>query len=189
MADSSKPIKGLIYTKTTPLILMSTYPWAKLLLFVWITHVSDSGSLELTNIYRYRSASGELSIEQPDSGPFLADPELKAEPVFTGINFPTSMAFLGNDDILVLEKNEGTVKRIVNGTMLEDPLLKVNVSSTGERGMLGIAVVKRDNENKAPYVFLYFTAVTSKLNAFDGKADNNSTLITNRLVRYELSDD
>ena len=104
-------------------------------------------------------------------------------------NLPSSMAFLGPDDLLVLEKNEGTVKRIVNGTMLEDPLLKVNVSSTGERGLLGIAVVKRDNENKSPYVFLYYTAVISKLNAFDGKVDNNSTLVRNRLVRYELSND
>ena len=168
---------------------MSRYPGSKLLLFVWITYVSVSGSLELSNMYRYPSAFGDIGIEQPHSRPFLWDPKLKAEPVFTGINFPTSMAFLGNDDILVLEKNEGTVRRIVNGTMLEDPLLKVNVSSTGERGMLGIAVVKRDNENKSPYVFLYFTAVTSKSNAFGDKADNNSTLITNRLVRYELNND
>jgi aldose sugar dehydrogenase len=189
LVDSNKSIKSLINAKTTHLILMSTYPGTKLLLFVCITFVWVSGSLELANMYRNSSAFGEISVEQPHSGPFLWDPKLKAETVFTGINFPTSMAFLGNDDILVLEKNEGTVKRIVNGTMLEDPLLKVNVSSTGERGMLGIAVVKRDNENKAPYVFLYFTAVTSKLNTFDGKADNNSTLITNRLVRYELSND
>ena len=28
------------------------------------------------------------------------------EPIFHGIKFPTSMAFLGPDDILVLEKND-----------------------------------------------------------------------------------
>ena len=33
--------------------------------------------------------------------------------------FPTTLAFVGPDDILVLEKNKGTVQRIVNGQMLD----------------------------------------------------------------------
>src|SRR5688500_20294460 len=77
------------------------------------------------------------------------------EPIFHRIKFPTSMAFLGPDDILVLEKNDGTVRRIVNGTMLPEPVLDVNVASMNERGMLGIAVAK--HENGPTYVFLYFT--------------------------------
>jgi hypothetical protein len=36
------------------------------------------------------------------------------------------MAFLGPDDILVLEKEKGTVQRIVNGEMLPEPLLDVS---------------------------------------------------------------
>jgi aldose sugar dehydrogenase len=88
----------------------------------------------------------------------MRDPNLKAELVFSGINFPSSMAFLSPDNILVLEKNEGTVKRIVNGVMLADPLLKVNVSAVGERGMLGIAVTKGNKSIDEPvYVFLYYT--------------------------------
>ena len=50
------------------------------------------------------------------NGTKIIDPHLQIESLFKGISNPTSMAFLGNDDILVLEKNEGTVKRIVNGT-------------------------------------------------------------------------
>jgi aldose sugar dehydrogenase len=43
---------------------------------------------------------------------------LKAELFLKGgLKFPTSMAFLDTNDILVLEKNEGKVKRIVNGIM------------------------------------------------------------------------
>ena len=55
------------------------------------------------------------------------------------------MAFLGPNDILVTEKTNGTVMRIVNGTMLKEPLLDVNVARSDERGMLGIAVLKRAN--------------------------------------------
>ena len=49
---------------------------------------------------------------------YVKDPNLSAKIVFTGLKFPTSMAFLGPNDILVLEKDEGTVNRIINGTML-----------------------------------------------------------------------
>jgi hypothetical protein len=69
------------------------------------------------------------------------------------------MAFLGPNDILVLEKNTGKVERIVNGVMLENPLLdvNVNVANAAERGMLGIAVTKHQDDNQRIYVFLYFT--------------------------------
>ena len=50
------------------------------------------------------------------------------------------MAFLGPNDILVLEKDQGTVQRIVNGNMLPQPALQVTVATEGERGMLGISL-------------------------------------------------
>ena len=88
--------------------------------------------------------------------PAVINPNLKIETVTTGLVLPTTMAFVGPDDMLVLEKNKGTVQRIVNGQMLDRPLLQVNVSSEVERGMLGIAVSK-DNQTGKPLVFLYFT--------------------------------
>ena len=66
------------------------------------------------------------------------------EVVTDEIEFPTHMAFLGNNDMLILEKNEGIVKRIKNGIVQNDPLLDVAVANGGERGMLGIGV----NKNK-----------------------------------------
>jgi glucose/arabinose dehydrogenase len=77
---------------------------------------------------------------KPTKAPIVNDPLLKVELVAKGLNFPTTMAFLGPNDVLVLEKNTGMVKRIVNGTMLPEPLLDVNVATQGERGMLGIAM-------------------------------------------------
>jgi glucose/arabinose dehydrogenase/intracellular septation protein A len=99
------------------------------------------------------------------------------DPVFYGINFPSSMAFLGPDDILVLEKDEGTVRRIVNGTMLPEPVLDVDVANLVERGMVGIAVAKDHN-----YVFLYYTESDS-----DGKdARQGAAPLGDRLYRYEF---
>lgn len=105
------------------------------------------------------------------------------------------MAFLGPDDILILEKNEGTVKRIVNGTVLPEPLLDVNVAHKNERGMLGIAIDSKQlfnltQENKTQkqkpnnfYVFLYYTESMNK----DGDdVTEGKEPLGNRLYRYEL---
>jgi glucose/arabinose dehydrogenase len=90
------------------------------------------------------------------SEPILKDPNLKVEKVIEGLEFPTSMAILDHEDMLVLEKNQGTVKRIINGTLLQEPLLDVAVATQGERGMLGIATSDNKKEN-VTFVFLYFT--------------------------------
>ncbi|MFL6393446.1 MAG: PQQ-dependent sugar dehydrogenase, partial [Nitrososphaeraceae archaeon] len=86
--------------------------------------------------------------EEDDILPIVNDPNLKVEQVFKGLRFPTKMAFLGPDDILVLEKDNGTVQRIVNGKMLPEPVLDVNVANKFERGLLGIAVAKHNNNKQ-----------------------------------------
>jgi aldose sugar dehydrogenase len=115
--------------------------------------------------------------------PKIYDFDLKIDIVFRGLDFPTSMAFLGPNDILVLEKNKGTVQRIINGERLREPLLDVNVSRYSERGMLGIGVERNENEEAAPAsfnVFIYFTESLS------GDGDNQT--LGNLLYKYELAD-
>ena len=67
-------------------------------------------------------AHAALNAQQ--TGPRLVDPHLAVRPVVTNLNQPTSMAFIGPNDILVLEKPSGKVQRIQNGvftsTVLED---------------------------------------------------------------------
>lgn len=111
------------------------------------------------------------------SGQDLVDPSLKVELFFQdGIKGPaTSMAFLGPDDILLLEKNTGKVQRILNGSLQQEPLLQVKVGTEVELGMLGIAISK--NQQDRTFVFLYYT-----------EASNSGIVIGNRLYRYELVD-
>jgi aldose sugar dehydrogenase len=119
------------------------------------------------------TVTGKATI-QSSNAPVIDDPNLKTQVVFRGYKFPSTMAFLGPNDILLLQKDNGTVERIVNGSELSDPLLHLNVSAEAERGMLGIAVAKHNNG--PTYVFLYFT-----------KASNASSHSpTNVLYRYEL---
>jgi glucose/arabinose dehydrogenase len=112
--------------------------------------------------------------------------------VFSGINSSTNMAFLGPNDILALEKVTGQVDRIVNGQMLDEPLLDVN--SYFQDGLIGLDVSK--NQNGSTYVFLYFNEAPKKYGAdIDDpqEADKvNSTLgyvrEGDRLYRYEFLD-
>jgi glucose/arabinose dehydrogenase len=114
--------------------------------------------------------------DEDEEQPSIKDPNLGVQLVSSdGLEFPTSMAFLGPDDILVLEKEKGTVQRIVNGEMLPTPILTVAVASQVERCMCGIAVSKSDSGTV--YVFLYFTEA-------DGSG-SSSEPIGNRLYRYE----
>ena len=131
-------------------------------------------------------SSPELSKASPppasEKGKVITvnDHNLRVDVVFRGLSYPSNMAFLGQNDILVLEKTNGTVKRIVNGTMMKDPLLDVNVAINDERGMLGIAIAK--HKNGPTYVFLYFTETVK-----DGDdASEGKNPLGNRLYRYEL---
>ena len=68
------------------------------------------------------------------------------------------MAFLGPDDILVLEKDNGTVRRIQNGVLATQPVLDVKVANEKELGMLGIDLIRTfSNSSTDIYqVFLRF---------------------------------
>jgi aldose sugar dehydrogenase len=128
-------------------------------------------------------------------GPTLNDPNLKVEQILTGLNLPTSMAFLGPNDILVLEKDTGIVHRVLNGKLLPEPVLRVPVATEGERGLLGIAIAKNKDNSGPSYAFLYYTESGGGKTGDD--APNNSAANTNtnssgtppagnRLYRYNL---
>lgn len=116
------------------------------------------------------------------SSPVVSDPNLKIESVATGFDFPTGIAFLGNNDILLLEKNTGIVYRIIDGN-ITNPVIHLNVSSKDERGLLGIAVTANDESKQDDrLVFLYYTYCPKV------KANVNSTSqgCGNYVYRYKL---
>ncbi len=123
--------------------------------------------------------------------PTVFDPNLKVELIASGLKHPTSMAFLGNDDLLVLEKNNGTVKRIVNGNVVDKPILDLNVANKIERGLLGIAVSNQAPKDNKTNVYLYFTESTNDGNDVCQGAticDEETNPLGNRLYKFEWMD-
>jgi aldose sugar dehydrogenase len=135
------------------------------------------------NIYAQQN---QPSDGNGDESIILSDPKLKIELVASGLDFPTTMAFLGPDDFLILEK-AGTVKRVTNGVILDKPLLQVDVSVKDERGLLGIAISEKkknldddngtslQNNNISHNVFLYYVVCEGK-----------NAECENRIYRYDL---
>jgi glucose/arabinose dehydrogenase len=91
--------------------------------------------------------------QKKKQGPSLQTPynSLNVELVTEGLSLPTSMEFIDSNNILVLQKNTGTVHLVSNGIIQKKPVLKVQVDTKGERGLLGITHSGKDT------VFLYFT--------------------------------
>ncbi|MFN2512971.1 MAG: sorbosone dehydrogenase family protein, partial [Pyrinomonadaceae bacterium] len=96
----------------------------------------------------------------------------------TGLDQPTSMAFIGASDILVLEKSSGRVQRVANGS-LQGPVLDLNVNSASERGLLGIALHPQFAQNG--WVYLFWTESNT---ATDTVNIDEIGLLGNRVDRY-----
>jgi glucose/arabinose dehydrogenase len=112
--------------------------------------------------------------------PVIADPNLKVELVARHFDFPTAIDFLGNDDLLIVEKNTGNVYEVINGNVT-GPLLHIDVSVKDERGLLGVASLGNTNSSSQRNlpVFLYHTQCIK-----DKAADTQNC--ENQISRYEL---
>ena len=142
---------------------------------------------------------GLIVFAQEDDTPILQDSGLTTELVSASLKDPTSMTFIGPNDILVTEKNTGTVQRVINGKIMDEPLLDVNVNGEDERGLLGITASKNSTTGKN-YVFLYYTEAEPGTRVGEEEADDDDGSeeqtsngdggqpIGNRLYRYELSE-
>jgi aldose sugar dehydrogenase len=115
---------------------------------------------------------------------------LKVHTIVETLSSPTSMAFIDNNSMLVLERS-GNVRLVSDGILHDKPVLKVSVNTEGERGLLGIATTfdmqlenydklgmngepaSKYSNQKSDFVFLYFT-----------EAQDNEPL-RNRIYRYE----
>ena len=111
-------------------------------------------------------------------GPTMLHPLLGVRPVVTGLVTPTSMAFLGANDLLILEKISGRVKRVTDGAVV-GAVLDLAVNSASERGLLGIAL--HPGFPTVPFVYLYWTESST---GAESSALADVPLLGNRVDRF-----
>ncbi|MGH9975240.1 MAG: PQQ-dependent sugar dehydrogenase [Nitrososphaeraceae archaeon] len=141
-----------------------------------ILRVSHPFPLQPGFVFAQASDGPVLRYSDDVGNPVFNQPGFTAEVVADGLSLPTTMAFLSQNDILVLEKDKGTVMRVTDGEVQPQPLLDVNVATEVERCMCGIAI-SQNNETGKTYVFLYYT---------EAQGEDGGAPIGNRLYRYEL---
>jgi aldose sugar dehydrogenase len=124
------------------------------------------------------TASATTLIQPAAPSPTMLDDNLTVSTVITGLDQPTSMAFIGPNDFLVLEKASGKVKRIVNGALQSTPL-DLAVNNASERGLLGIALHPKFSQNG--YVYLYWTESSTGV---DTANIDEVPVLGNRVDRY-----
>ncbi len=74
-----------------------------------------------------------------------------------GLSQPTAMAFAPDGRLFVAEQ-DGDLRVIKNGILLAQPFVSLTVSSSGERGLLGVAFDPNFASNQ--FVYVYYTATT-----------------------------
>jgi glucose/arabinose dehydrogenase len=175
--EMNKIKETLAFSRINLITVFTSVSLSILMLLTWISFGDYGGN--------YSSPAYAAKEQSNSEGPIIDDPNLVVQPVYQGLKSPTAMAFIAPNDILVLEKDEGTVLRIVNGKILQEPLLQVIVDSKDERGMLGIAIATKDGapigtepRHSPPNVFLFLT-----------EAELGEFPMGNRVYKYELLDD
>jgi uncharacterized repeat protein (TIGR01451 family) len=124
------------------------------------------------------TASTTTLIQPAAATPTMLDDNLTVSTVIAGLDQPTSLAFIGANDFLVLERAVGKVQRIVNGALHSTPL-DLAVNNASERGLLGIALHPRFAENG--FVYLFWTESST---GADTATIDQIPLLGNRVDRY-----
>ena len=144
-------------------------------------NIFDNKNIQQLNFNLLEEAFGQQEEDGGGEGeqPIIKDPNLEAQLLVEGLTWPTSMAFIDSNNILVLEKDEGTVRLVSNNSLQEEPVLKVDVNNKAERGLLGIAVMNKDA------IFLYYTESSE-----DDDDDKDEYIeVKNKVYNYQWDDE
>lgn len=79
----------------------------------------------------------------------------RLEPVVGGLTEPSALAATPEGEILIAERTTGNLRVVRLGELQAAPLCSVSVNSTGEGGLLGVAVHPSYSSNG--WVYLYYT--------------------------------
>ncbi|MGD1834124.1 MAG: PQQ-dependent sugar dehydrogenase [Nitrososphaeraceae archaeon] len=87
------------------------------------------------------------------------DENIIIQEIVDGLDSPTSMLFIDEKNIIVLEKETGFVKLVKDEQLQDEPIYQVKVNDKSERGLLGITKLIQGNET---LIYLYYTEEQNK---------------------------
>ncbi|TWT42067.1 Soluble aldose sugar dehydrogenase YliI precursor [Phycisphaerae bacterium RAS1] len=112
--------------------------------------------------------------------PIDAGEQLKAEYVVAGAAKPSALAFAPDGRVFYTEKETGRLRVIADDVLLEAAVAEVPVNFAGDRGLLGVAVHPRFEDNGRVYVFYS--------RSDSGASSDAQAVVDNRVVYFEVVD-
>ncbi|HUQ34248.1 MAG TPA: PQQ-dependent sugar dehydrogenase, partial [Pyrinomonadaceae bacterium] len=143
-----------------------------------ITNTVSATAAETDPDTANNTATVSTVVDPQVLAPLMLDQNLAVKTITSGLDQPTSMAFIGAKEFFILEKATGKVQRVFNG-QLQTPALDLVVNNASERGLLGIAL--HPNFPATPYVYLYWTESSTGV---DTSNTDEVPLLGNRVDRF-----
>ena len=118
--------------------------------------------LDSSSIYSESDETDDNDDKKEDSSKDVVevyDESIEVQSIYDddGLDSPVFLGFVGPNDILVYEK-QGIIKRVIDGDLIEKPVLKLDAQSGNEIFMKGI--ISKDttkDEIVTHYIFLYYS--------------------------------
>jgi aldose sugar dehydrogenase len=141
-------------------------------------YVADTANNQFLAFSPYSPIS-DVAFSSEEGEVYGNDTRLKIEPVYDGLALPVAIAFLGPNDMLVAQTdNNNTIVRIVNGQMLDEPVLDLEDNLNVMLCVCDIAVLQNDKGNLYGFVYYAVLEVTE---------DDGTKKIVNALYRYDVT--
>jgi aldose sugar dehydrogenase len=142
-------------------------------------YVADTGNNRISVITSHAPIN-PVAFSSEEGEIYGDDTHVKIEPVYEGLKLPTSIAFLGPNDMLVLQKENNTITRIVNGQMFTEPVLDLGSSVEIYGCACDLAILQDDNGTSSAFLYLGEVEVTE---------EDGTTKVVNSLYRYDVTSD
>jgi glucose/arabinose dehydrogenase len=140
------------------------------------------------SVRSFPSHISNVGFSSEDGEIYGNDTKLKIEPIYEGLTLPTAIEFLGPNDMLVLSGHEvygnnslektNKIMRIVNGQMLDDPVLDLGNTITNLTCVCGIAISRNDDGRSYAFVYIYHGELIEQ---------NGTAKLVDRLYRYDIA--
>jgi glucose/arabinose dehydrogenase len=117
----------------------------------------------------------------------LTDSTLVVDQIFSNNQLSTTgIAFMPSGDAFVIEKNTGRVRVLDGRSLGTNPVLDLDVATSSEQGLLGIALHPRFSQNNL--VYLYYTDANqddgpARANRIDRFRWDGTRLVFNRAIK------
>jgi aldose sugar dehydrogenase len=139
-------------------------------------YVADTGN-SLISQWTLSSHISNVAFSSEDGEIYGNNTKIKIGRVYDGLNNPTAIAFLSSNDMLVVEQFNNKIMRIVNGQMLDEPVLDLGNTIENMTCMCDIAILQNDNGTSYAFVYIYHVGVIE---------DDGATSVVDRLYRYNI---